>query len=116
MLVGTIRRILHNADVHRFSNRYTNRLSGVIIDEAGRTFEENIARVLENIELAKRLQRVVAAALHPYVSNKLLSKKNTFDSLPIRPRFRRGREYFAQSSVLSLEVPNLAIVVWQSGK
>jgi F0F1-type ATP synthase membrane subunit b/b' len=32
--------------------------------EARRTFEENIARVLEDIELAKRLQRVAAAALH----------------------------------------------------
>src|SRR6266481_5130874 len=64
MLVGTIRRILHDANIHRLSNRYTNRLSCVVIDEARRTFEEDIARVLEDIELAKRLQRVVSAALH----------------------------------------------------
>jgi fructose/tagatose bisphosphate aldolase len=64
MLVGSVRRILHDANVHRLSNRYSNRFSCVIIDEARRTFEENIARVLEDIELAKRLQRVAAAALH----------------------------------------------------
>src|SRR6267154_528642 len=64
MLVGTIRRILHDANIHRLSNRYTNRLSCVVIDEARRTFEEDIARVLEDIELAKGLKRVVAAALH----------------------------------------------------
>src|SRR5713226_10586591 len=64
MLVGSIRRILHDANVHRLSNRYSNRLSCVVIDEARRTFEEDIARVLVDIELAKRLQRVVAAALH----------------------------------------------------
>src|SRR6266446_4750265 len=64
MLVGTIRRILHDANVHRLGNRYSNRLSGVVIDEARRTFEEDIVRVLVDIELAKRLQRVVAAALH----------------------------------------------------
>src|SRR6266436_1483641 len=64
MLVGTIRRVLHDANVHRLTDRYSNRLSCVVIDEARRTFEENIVRVLENIELAKRLQRVVAAALH----------------------------------------------------
>src|SRR3982074_2496066 len=63
MLVGSIRRILHDANVHRLSNRYSNRLSCVVIDEARRTFEEDIARVLEDIELAKRLQGVVAAAL-----------------------------------------------------
>src|SRR5258707_5250617 len=66
MLVGGVRRILHDANVHRLSNRYSNRFSCVVIDEARRTFEEDIARVLEDIELAKRLQRVVAAALHPY--------------------------------------------------
>src|SRR6266852_3113441 len=64
MLVGCIRRILHEADVHRLSNRYTNRLSCVFIDETRRTFEEDIARVLEDIELAKGFKRVVAAALH----------------------------------------------------
>src|SRR5713226_3758034 len=64
MLVGSIRRILHDANVHRLSNRYSNRLSCVVIDEARRTFEEDIVRVLVDIELAKRLQRVVAAALH----------------------------------------------------
>src|SRR5260370_39968118 len=64
MLVGSIRRILHDTNVHRLSNRYSNRLSGVVIDEARRTFKEDIVRVLVNIELAKRLQRVVAAALH----------------------------------------------------
>src|SRR6266849_2217384 len=64
MLVGTIRRILHDANVHRLGNRYSNRLSGVVIDEARRTFEEDIVRVLVDIELAKRLQRIVAAALH----------------------------------------------------
>ena len=58
MLVGSIRRILHDANVHRLSNRYSNRLSCVVIDEARRTFEEDIARVLEDIELAKRLQGV----------------------------------------------------------
>ncbi len=64
VLVGTIRRILHDVNVHRLSNRYSNRLTCVVIDEARRTFEEDIVRVLEDIELAKRLQRVVAAALH----------------------------------------------------
>src|SRR5713226_1164416 len=64
MLVGGIRRILHDANVHRLSNRYSHRLSCVVIDEARRTFEQDIARVLVDIELAKRLQRVVAAALH----------------------------------------------------
>jgi hypothetical protein len=51
MLVGSIRRILHDANVHRLSNRYSNRFSCVVIDEARRTFEEDIARVLEDIEL-----------------------------------------------------------------
>src|SRR5260370_30623595 len=64
MLVGGVRRILHDANVHRLSNRYSNRFSCLVIDEARRTFEVDIARVLEDIELAKRLQRVVAAALH----------------------------------------------------
>src|SRR6266481_1404443 len=64
MLVGSIRRILHDANVHRLSHRYSNRLSCVVIYETRRAFEEDIARVLEDIELAKRLQRVVAAALH----------------------------------------------------
>src|SRR5229473_3345987 len=64
MLVGSMRRILHDANVHRLSNGYSNRLSCVVIDEARRTFEEDIVRVLVDIELAKRLQRVVAAALH----------------------------------------------------
>src|SRR6266851_1708633 len=64
MLVGGIRRILHDANVHRLSNRYSNRLSCLVIDEARRTFEEGIVRVLVDIELAKRLQRVVATALH----------------------------------------------------
>src|SRR5260370_14539481 len=65
MLVGSIRRILHDANVHRLGNRHSNRLSCLIIDEARRTFEEDVDRVLEDIDLAKRLQRVVAAALHP---------------------------------------------------
>src|SRR6267154_2026186 len=64
MLVGTIRCILHDANVHRLSNCYSNRLSCVVIDEARRTFEEDIVQALVDIELAKRLQRVVAAALH----------------------------------------------------
>src|SRR5260370_19570176 len=64
MLVGTLRRILHDANVHRLSNRYANRFSCVVIDEARRTFEEDVARVLEDIELAKRIQRVAAAAIH----------------------------------------------------
>src|SRR6266446_2401284 len=63
MLVGSIRRILHDANVHRLGNRYANRLSGIIIDEARGTFEQDIARVLVHIELAKRLQGVMAAAL-----------------------------------------------------
>src|SRR5712692_224185 len=64
MLVGGIRRILHDANVHRLSNRYSNSLSCVVIDEARRTFEEDIDRALVDIELAERLQRVAAAALH----------------------------------------------------
>src|SRR6266436_3050299 len=64
MLVCRIRRILHDANVHRLSDRYSNRLSCVVIDEARRTFEENIVQALEDIELAERLQRVVTAALH----------------------------------------------------
>src|SRR5258708_14795616 len=65
MLVGSIRRVLHDANVHRLSNRYSNRLSCVVVDGARRTFEEDIDRVLVDIKLTKRLQRVVAAALHP---------------------------------------------------
>src|SRR5229473_2052373 len=64
MLVGSVRRILHDANVHRLSNRYSNRFSCLVIDEARRTFEVDIARVLEDIELAKGFKRVVAAALH----------------------------------------------------
>src|SRR5260370_26616779 len=45
-------------------SRHSNRLSCLIIDEARRTFEEDVDRVLEDIELAKRLQRVVAAVFH----------------------------------------------------
>src|SRR5258708_146628 len=44
--------------------RISNGLPCVFIDEARRPFEEDIDRVLVDIELAKRLQRVVAAALH----------------------------------------------------
>ena len=61
MLVGSMRRILHDAHVHRLSNRYSNRLTCVVIDEARGTFEAGISRCLVYIELAKRLQRVVAA-------------------------------------------------------
>src|SRR5713226_2407399 len=64
MLVGSVRRILHDANVHRLSNRYSNRFSGVVIDEARRTFEEDIARLLVDIKLAKWLEGVVAAALY----------------------------------------------------
>src|SRR5260370_11295374 len=64
MLVDSVRRILHDATVHRLSDRYSNRFSCVVIDEARRAFEEDIAGVLEDIELAKRLQRVVAASFH----------------------------------------------------
>src|SRR5258708_27532496 len=64
MLVGSIRRILHDANVHRLSNRYSDRLSCVIVDEVRRTFEEDIVRVLEDIKLAKRLQGIAVAALH----------------------------------------------------
>src|SRR5260370_29929710 len=63
MRVGGIGRVMHDANVHRLSNRYSNRLSCVVIDEARRTFEQNIHWVLVDIELAKRLQRVVAACL-----------------------------------------------------
>jgi hypothetical protein len=54
MLVGSIRRILHDANVHRLSNRYSDRLSCVVIDKARRGFEEDIVRVLEDLKLAKR--------------------------------------------------------------
>src|SRR6266481_5260994 len=63
MLVGTIRPILHDANVHGLSNRHSNRLSCVVINEARGTFEQDIVWVLVDIKLAKRLQRVVAAAL-----------------------------------------------------
>src|SRR5260370_28598033 len=63
MLVGSIRRILHDANVNRLGNRYSNRLSCVVVDEARGTFEEDIARVLEDVELAERLQCIVAATL-----------------------------------------------------
>src|SRR5258708_24904195 len=65
MLVGSIRRVLHDANIHRLINRYTNRLSCFVVDDARRTFKEDIVRVLENIELAERLQRVVAGGLPP---------------------------------------------------
>src|SRR6266849_3751264 len=64
VLVGSIGRVLHDANIHRLINRYTNCLSCFVVDEARRTFKEDIVRVLEDIELAKRLQRVMAAALH----------------------------------------------------
>src|SRR5258708_20230574 len=65
MLVGSIRRILHDANVHRLGNCYSNRLSCVVIDQARRPFEQDIVRALVDIEFAKRLQRVVAAAPPP---------------------------------------------------
>src|SRR3981189_872483 len=65
MLVRGIRRILHDADVHRLADCYSYRLSGLVIDEPRGTLEENIVRTLEDIELAERLQRVVAAAPPP---------------------------------------------------
>src|SRR5260370_7649923 len=65
LLVGSMRRILHDANVHRLSNRYSNRLSCVVIDEARRTFKVDIARFLVDIEFAKRLHLVAPAALHP---------------------------------------------------
>src|SRR5260370_19004988 len=64
MLFCSIWRILHQANVHRLTDRHSNRLSCVVVDEACRTFEHDIARVFVDIELAKRLQRVVSAALH----------------------------------------------------
>src|SRR6266436_5846015 len=64
MLVCSIGRVLHDANIHRLINRYTNCLSCFVVDQPRRTFKEDIVRVLENIELAKRLQRVVSAALH----------------------------------------------------
>jgi hypothetical protein len=64
VLVDSIGRVLHDANIHRLINRYTHCLSCFAVDEARRTFKENIVRVLEDIELAERLQRVAAAALH----------------------------------------------------
>src|SRR5258708_20742798 len=64
MVLGNNGLFAKDATVHRLKTRYSNRLSCVVIDEARRTFEEDIVRVLEDIELAKRLKRVVAAALH----------------------------------------------------
>src|SRR5260370_32526021 len=84
MLVGAIRRILHDANVHRLSNRYSNRFSRLVIDEARRTFEQGIARVLVDIELAKRLQRVAAAALHLHLGL-LAPTPPQPQSLPCRP-------------------------------
>jgi hypothetical protein len=81
ILVGTIRGVLHDANIHRLIDRYTNRLAYFVVDEARRTFKEDIVRVLEDIEFAKWLQRVVAAAPHldrkliapaPYISNSFL--------------------------------------------
>ena|SRR5260221_707095 len=64
MLVGGVRRVLHDANVHRLSNRYSNRLSCVVIDEARGTFEEDIIQCLVHIELAERIEHVVAATLY----------------------------------------------------
>src|SRR5258708_25821030 len=64
MRMGSVRPILHDGKVHRLTNRYSNRLSCVVIDEVRRTFEEDIVRALVDVEPAKRLQRVAAAALH----------------------------------------------------
>src|SRR5260370_14241652 len=64
MLVGSIRSILHYANVHGLGNRYSNRCSCVVIDDVRRTFEEDIGRCFVHIQVAKRLQRVMAAALH----------------------------------------------------
>src|ERR1700737_1198401 len=84
MLVGGVRRILHDADVHRLADRYSNRLSGRVIDEPRRTFEQDIVRALEDVELAERLQRVVAAALH--LDGKLIAPAPRQPySLPGRP-------------------------------
>src|SRR5260370_9575007 len=85
MLVGSVRRILHDANVYRLSNRYSNRFSCVVIDEARRTFEEDIARVLEDIELAKRLQRVVAAAFPPHTGLISPALPRTVNDTPFFP-------------------------------
>src|SRR5260370_7887499 len=63
MLVGALRRFFLLAPVLHLTNRHSNRLSCVVVDEACRTFEHDIARVLVDIEFAERLQRVMAGAL-----------------------------------------------------
>ena len=47
MLIGGMRRILPDANVHRLCNRDYYLLSGVAIDEARRAFEEDILWVLD---------------------------------------------------------------------
>jgi hypothetical protein len=63
MLIGGIWRIPHDANVHGLSNRYSNCLARVVVDEVRRTFEENTVRVFVNVELAKRLQRIAPTTL-----------------------------------------------------
>jgi hypothetical protein len=43
-------------------------------------------------------------------------KENTFESLPIRRRLREDGNISRNRRFYSLEVPDLAIVIWQSGK
>src|SRR5258708_26326352 len=64
MLVGSIRRILHDANVHRLTDRYSNRLSCFVINEARRTFEDRITRCLAHIELAERVHGLVKTTLY----------------------------------------------------
>jgi len=40
MLVGSVGPILHDANVHRLTDRHSNRLSCLVIDEARRTFKK----------------------------------------------------------------------------
>jgi hypothetical protein len=47
------------SNFHRLSNRDSNGLSCVVIDEARRAFEEDIGRVLVDIKLAKWLEGIV---------------------------------------------------------
>src|SRR5216684_1136005 len=104
MLVWTIRCILHDANVHRLSNCYSNRLSCVVIDEARGTFEEDIVQALVDIELAKRLQRVVAAALH--LDGKLIAPA------PRQPYSLLGRpeaNVLAEDAGLGQEVAPLSV-------
>src|SRR5258708_26916634 len=95
MLVCSVGGILHDANVHRLTDRYSNRLSCFVINEARRTFEERITRCLVHIELAEWFQGVVTATL--YLDGKLKAPA------PRQPYSSLGRPEVAVGEVVQVD-------------